>query len=235
MAKSTAPSTKALGKRKQQEAEAEPEDTLGNLSLSEGEDFPEIDLGSEGSAEEESEEDSDVDDDEDEDEDEDEEALMLAERLEEEQLERELREEEEDEADSSEIDSQASLTDLIERYSGKPSAEVDTPGTSVDGKDSALLGFDTRQYQHKRRTVKSDITGEDKFEWDPIEPIYDSADSGGEDVRFSLFSVLDRSQLTTLFFFLSFYCRLKTALEMFQAISMKTCPTSDTIWTAKKS
>lgn len=182
---SAAPSTKALGKRKQQEEDREAVNGLGELSLSEGEDFPEIDLGSDGSATE-PENDAESDDD---DEEEDEEALMQAERLEEEQLERELREEEEaDNTDaSSDLDSSASLTDLIQKYSGKPNEEdPDTPGTSVDGKstNSSLLGFgfDTRPYQRKRRTTKSDITGEDKFEWDENEPGYDSADSGGDDV-----------------------------------------------------
>lgn len=177
-------STKALGKRKQAEEELQ-----NGESSSEGEEFPEIDLG--GSDESDPEDDEDEESGEEEDDDEEqedltEEQLMQRERAEEEQLERELREEEEAD-ESSEIDSNASLTDLIERYRTKPDEsqqdDVLTPGTSVpDEMDkSQLLGFDTRQFQNKRRTVKSNITGEDKYEWDPIEPGYDS-DSAGEDV-----------------------------------------------------
>lgn len=188
-----APSYKKLGKRKQVEEDALPVSELNDAlsleqrdsddeqeidSAGETEDFPEIFAGGSETEPDSEEEDSETE--------------RQRERLEEELLEQELAEEDddEDEDESDESDSVNSedpdaLDKWIEKKSSKPyeanEDDVLAPGTSLDELErNSILGYDARNFNAKRRQVVSEITGQDKFEWDEIEPGYGS-ESGGED------------------------------------------------------
>lgn len=148
------PSQKALGKRKLIEADAP-----SAASSESGEvDFLRIVDGDDS----ESDEDDSLDDEE-----------LQQEMLDEMQLERELQEEEEEEADS---DSSLSLDGLLSKHTQKPPEDFDGDASNLYD----WLDYDARDYKDRRRTVQSKITGKDKFEWDEIQPGYDSGSEVGD-------------------------------------------------------
>ena len=147
---------------------------------SEEESLPEIDTGDSG------------DDDDEEEDDESDEARMLRELEEEERMERELAEDEDDDESASNASgfSSESLSQLILRHTFKPDEAVPDNrlinGHLSPAQRGSLLGFDTRDFKDKGRVVISEITGQDKWEWDDIEPDYGS-ESGEDEV--TLFQV----------------------------------------------
>lgn len=138
--------------------------------------FPELDVqDSDGDAAEEDYDDDDGDDDsfdgiaEDEDEedlDEDEAALLA-----------EIEAEDAERAASSDEDGPSDLDELIRRNTVKPNENDVTPGTSWEDSDLP------QDYMKRSRVVRSDITGQDKTQWDQeIDAGYGS-DSSTEEVR----------------------------------------------------
>ena len=153
-------------------------DTFEENSNSESDDdlIPQIDLeDSEGEDEE---------DDSAEEEDEDDEARLLRELAEEQELDRELANSEDEEADALSDDSSESFSKLVLRHTFKPDENFDGGPFRIlsEEQKSALLGYDTRSFKDKGRRIVSEITGEEKWEWDPIEPGYGS-ESGEDEVN----------------------------------------------------
>jgi hypothetical protein len=153
-------------------------------SSGEEESFPELNVDDSSGDEDEEEEDGD---------DEEDEAALLRELAEEEALERELANSEasslsgsnESESDDEDASSPADkISRLIARNTTKPNEDDTTPATSLDetSEKSKLLGFDTRDFKDRAKKVTSEITGEDRFVWEDIEPGY-ASDSEQEEVR----------------------------------------------------
>lgn len=151
----------------------------------EEDDFPEIDAGSDR---EDDEEDEDADADEI-----SEDEQILRELAEEEELERDLAEtsdssfsDENDDADDDD-DREAALSHAIrratrkpdERYGGEHDVEEDER-LRLQLEKNALLGFDSRPYRERAIVGTSAITGEDRWTWDRIEPVWDDDEGAPE-------------------------------------------------------
>jgi hypothetical protein len=137
---------------------------------------------------------------------------LLRELEEEAELERELAEEEGDEEtddDGSSISESSStaVSRFLARNTVKPdeNAQAFLAPSEINAltteQKTELLGYDTRQYKDKGKKVISDITGQNKFVWDEIQPGYGS-ESGEDEVRRSCakagwsWSTLSHSPLT---------------------------------------
>lgn len=144
--------------------------------------FPEIDAGSYGSGS--------GSEDEDEDENEDdlsENEQILRELAEEEELERDLADTSDSSFSDSEIDENDpdALGHAIRKATRKPDEDFD--GTSDPSlamlnfhEKNKIMGFDTRSYKDKAKIGRSEITGEERWTWDNIEPGWES-DEGAEE------------------------------------------------------
>lgn len=160
------------------------ESDANNDSNDEEDEFPEIDAGSDQ---------DDEDDDEDEDADDvSEDEQILRELAEEEELERDLAEtsdssfSDNDELDDND-DPDAALSHAIrratrkpdERYGGEHGVEEDER-VRLQLEKNELLGFDTRPYRERAIVGTSATTGEDRWTWDRIEPVWDDDEGAPE-------------------------------------------------------
>jgi hypothetical protein len=159
-------------------SESDGENGEASGSSSEEEPFPELDAGCSG-------DDADDGEDSDGDAEEDEEAAMLRELAEEEALEQDLAASEsashsslsdDSEGEDADMSTGDRISRLIARNTTKPNEDMTTPATSWDdeAEKSRLLGFDTRDYRDRAKRTTSQITGEEKFVWEDIEPGYAS-------------------------------------------------------------
>lgn len=146
------------------------------------EEFPEIDTGSYGSGSG-----SEDDDEEDDEDDLSENEQILRELAEEEELERDLADTSDSSFSDSEIDESDpdALGHAIRKATRKPDEDFDStsdPSLALLNSEekNKIMGFDTRSYRDKARIGKSEITGEERWTWDNIEPGWES-DEGPEE------------------------------------------------------
>jgi ribosome biogenesis protein ERB1 len=153
-------------------------DTTGD---EEDEEFPEIDAGSydgdSGSNSDEDEDDEDLSENE----------QILRELAEEEELERELADSSESSFSDSEVDENDpdALDHAIRKATRKPNedfdgtVDIDQAALNVNEKNK-LVGFDTRSYRDKARIGRSEVTGQERWTWDNIEPGWESDEGPDE-------------------------------------------------------